>query len=55
MRGLRGILFLFCNEFNILRDFKNAPFYIFCLFHMIELRMFLYHFLSSCEMDHDLP
>ena len=24
----------------ILRDFKNSPFYIFCLFHMIELRMF---------------
>ena len=40
---------------NILRDFKNAPFYILCLFHMINLRMFLYHFLSSCKMDHDLP
>ena len=25
---------------NILRDFKNAPFYILCLFHMIGLRMF---------------
>ena len=24
----------------ILRDFKNAPFYILCLFHMINLRMF---------------
>ena len=24
----------------ILRDFKNAPFYILCLFHMIDLRMF---------------
>ena len=25
---------------NILRDFNNAPFYILCLFHMIDLRMF---------------
>ena len=25
---------------TILRDFKNAPFYILCLFHMINLRMF---------------
>ena len=25
---------------SILRDFKNAPFYILCLFHMIYLRMF---------------
>ena len=24
----------------ILRDFKNAPFYILCLFHMIYFRMF---------------
>ena len=24
----------------LLRDFKNAPFYILCLFHMIDLRMF---------------
>ena len=24
---------------NILRDFKNAPFYILCLFKMIDLRM----------------
>ena len=24
----------------ILRDFKNAPFYILCLFHMINLRMY---------------
>ena len=24
---------------NIMRDFKNAPFYILCLFHMINLRM----------------
>ena len=39
----------------ILRDFKNAPFYILCLFHMINLRMFFYHFLSSCKMAHDLP
>ena len=27
-------------HYNILRDFKNAPFYILCLFHMIDLRMF---------------
>ena len=41
---------------NILRDFKNALFYILFLFHMIDLRIFfLYHFLSSCKMDHDLP
>ena len=40
---------------NILRDFKNAPFYILCLFHMIHLAMFSLQFLSSCEMDHDLP
>ena len=25
---------------SILRDFRNAPFYIHCLFHMIDLRMF---------------
>ena len=25
---------------NLLRDFKNAPFYILCLFHMINLRMY---------------
>ena len=25
---------------TILRDFKNAPFYILCLFHMLNLRMF---------------
>ena len=40
---------------TILRDFKNAPFYILCRFHMIDLRMFSYHFLSSCKMDYDLP
>ena len=40
---------------SILRDFKNAPFYILCLFHMIDLRMFSLLFLSSCKMDHDLP
>ena len=39
----------------ILRDLKNAPFYILCLFHMIDLRMFYLSFLSSCKMDHDLP
>ena len=38
-----------------LRDFKNAPFYILCLFHMIDLKMFFNHFLSSCKMDRDLP
>ena len=26
--------------YSILRDYKNAPFYILCLFHMIDLRMF---------------
>ena len=44
MRGLPSILSLFRNEFykfnNILRDFRNAPFYIHRLFHMIDLRMF---------------
>ena len=25
---------------GILRDFRNAPFYIHCLFHIINLRMF---------------
>ena len=25
---------------HIQRDFKNAPFYILCLFHMIHLRVF---------------
>ena len=40
---------------TILRDFKNAPFYILCLFHMINLRMYSLSFLSSCKMDHDLP
>ena len=29
---------------NILRDFKSAPFYILCLFHMIDLRMFYLSF-----------
>ena len=38
----------------ILREFKNAPFYMHCLFHMVNLRMFFYHFLSSSTMDHDL-
>ena len=27
---------------TILRDFKNAPFYNLCLFHMIDLRMFFF-------------
>ena len=39
----------------ILRDFKNAPFYILCLFHMGKLRMFSLSFLIPCTMDHDLP
>ena len=34
-------------EGNILRDFKNAPFYIICLFLMINLRMYSLSFLSS--------
>ena len=37
------------------RDFKNASFYILCLFHMINLMMFSLSVLSSCKMDHDLP
>ena len=52
MRGSPSILSPFRNEFNkfnntrtrmldsILRDFKNAPFYILCQFHMTNLRMF---------------
>ena len=42
-------------NFSILRDFKNAPFYILCLFHMINLMMFSLSFLSSRKMDHGLP
>ena len=30
----------FSHGYFILRDFRNAPFYIHCLFHMINLRMF---------------
>ena len=33
-------LFLCWSVMYILRDFRNAPFYIHCLFHMINLRMF---------------
>ena len=40
---------------TILRDIKNAAFYILCLFPMIDLRMFSLSFLSYCKMDHDLP
>ena len=40
---------------TILRDFKNAPFYNHCLFHMVDLRMFSLSFLSSCTMNQDLP
>ena len=40
---------------HILRDFINASFYIHCLFHMVDLRMFSLSFLSYCTMDHDLP
>ena len=39
------------NLFTILKDFRDAPFYIHCLFHMIDLMMFS----LSCKMDHDLP
>ena len=28
------------NAQTILRDFRNAPFYIHCLFHTVDLRMF---------------
>ena len=41
--------------FNILKDFRNAPFDIHCLFHMADLRTFLLSFLSSCTMSHELP
>ena len=27
---------------TVLRDFRNAPFYIHCLYHMIDLRMFFF-------------
>ena len=52
------IIFLDLNEsdsVNILTDFRNAPFYIFCLFHMAHLKMFSLPVLSSSEMWHDLP
>ena len=39
----------------ILKDFRNAPIYIHCLFHMADLRMFPTSFLSVYTMDHDLP
>ena len=45
----------FYNHLYILRDFRNAPFYIHCLFNMVNLRIFSLSFLSSCTMDHDLP
>ena len=35
-----GRIQFFTNSSSILRDFKNAPFCILCLFHMIDLRMF---------------
>ena len=46
-----------CFIFYILNEFRNAPFYIHCLFHMDDLSMFPseYHVLSSYTMDHDLP
>ena len=40
--GLYIFIVHFAGAFNfiyILRDFKNAPFYILCLFHMVYLRM----------------
>ena len=52
------IIFLDLNESDsdtILTDFRNAPIYIFCLFHMADLRMFSLPFLSSSAMRHDLP
>ena len=42
-----GLGSFYCIKFNaiyILRDFRNAPFYIHCLFHMIDLRMFSFSF-----------
>ena len=32
-----------------LRDFKNAPFYILCLFHMIDFRMFSLSFFNLLQ------
>ena len=32
------------STWSILRDFRNAPFYIHCLFHMINLMMFSSYF-----------
>ena len=40
---------------HILRDLRNAPFYIHCLFHLVDSRMFSLSFLSFCTMDYDLP
>ena len=40
--------------YHTLRDFRNAPFYIQCHFHVVNLRMFSLSLLSSCTMDHDL-
>ena len=36
---------------TILRDFKNAPFYILCLFLMIDLRMFSLSFLILLQNE----
>ena len=40
------------NSDSILRDFRNAPFYIH--FYMVDSRMFSFFFLSSCTIDHNL-
>ena len=40
---------------HILKDFRNAVFYSHRLFHLADLRRFLYHFLSAYTMDNDLP
>ena len=36
---------------HILRDFKNAPFYILCLFHMVDLMMFSLSFFSLLQNE----
>ena len=40
---------------SILKDFRNAPFYIHRLLYMADLRMFPLSFLSAYPMDIDLP
>ena len=39
-KNLIFFILLYLPTLNILRDFRNAPFYIHCLFNMVNLRMF---------------